>query len=138
MKLVKGDEPARRAVRRDAAVYGTRIEAANAADACALVAAGRVDIVLIDDDMPGTDGLELTGELRASTPDIPIALITADVQDEVLQTRHARRDQAVLDETARHAHQGGDQRGGVGGSERPASTVVGATPAAGRAAISPS
>lgn len=67
----------------------TRVEAANAAEARTLVAAGGVDVVLIDYNMPGTDGLELAGELRASTPDMPIALITANVQDEVVARARA-------------------------------------------------
>ncbi len=66
-----------------------RVEAANAVEARALVTAGGIDVVLIDYNMPGTDGLQLAAELRASTPDMPIALITANVQDEVVARARA-------------------------------------------------
>ncbi len=67
----------------------TRVEAANANEARALVAAGGIDVVLIDYNMPGTDGLQLAAEFRASTPDMPVALITANVQDEVVARARA-------------------------------------------------
>ena len=34
--------------------------------------------------MPGRDGLELAAELRSMSPTMPIAVITANVQDEVI------------------------------------------------------
>lgn len=65
-----------------------RMEAANAEEAMAKVRAGEVDVMLLDYNMPGQNGLDLAAELRALHPTMPIALITANVQDEiVLRTR---------------------------------------------------
>ncbi|MGA0605152.1 response regulator transcription factor [Phenylobacterium sp. VNQ135] len=62
----------------------TRLEAGNADEALAVFAANAVDVVVLDFNMPGRNGLELAEELRASYPDMPIALATANVQDEVI------------------------------------------------------
>jgi len=61
-----------------------RVEAANADDALAIVRDRKVDLALLDFNMPGKDGLELAAELRSFRPDMPIAVITANVQDEVI------------------------------------------------------
>jgi CheY-like chemotaxis protein len=61
-----------------------RLEAANAQQAMTVIDANRVDVVLIDYNMPGENGLELAAELRALHPTMPIALITANVQDEII------------------------------------------------------
>jgi two-component system response regulator AtoC len=50
--------------------------AASAADAIALVARAPVDLVLSDLRMPGGDGLELVRRLQASSPEIPIVILT--------------------------------------------------------------
>jgi CheY-like chemotaxis protein len=39
--------------------------------------------------MPGRDGLDLAAELRALHPSMPIAVITANVQDEVVTRARA-------------------------------------------------
>lgn len=62
----------------------SRLEAANADEALAAVEEGGVDVALLDFNMPGRDGLELAGELRARFPDMPIAVVTANLQDEVI------------------------------------------------------
>jgi len=61
-----------------------RIEAANAADALAIVADQQIDLAILDFNMPDKDGLELAVELRVSHPRMPIAVITANVQDEII------------------------------------------------------
>jgi CheY-like chemotaxis protein len=61
-----------------------RVEASNAEEALALLGARDVDVTLIDYNMPGRNGLELAEELRALRPHMPIALVTANVQDEVI------------------------------------------------------
>nr|WP_250813135.1 response regulator [Neorhizobium tomejilense] len=61
-----------------------RVEAANAADALAIVADTQIDLAILDFNMPDKDGLELASELRASHPNMPIAVITANVQDEII------------------------------------------------------
>ena len=62
----------------------TRVEAANAEEARAAMAGHRIDVALLDFNMPGIDGLELAAELRASHPTMPIAVITANIQDEIV------------------------------------------------------
>jgi CheY-like chemotaxis protein len=58
------------------------VETANADEA--LAAVGTVDIALIDFNMPGTDGLELVARIRKSHPGMPLALVSANVQNEVI------------------------------------------------------
>ena len=65
-----------------------RVEASNADEALAAVDAG-VDVAIIDYNMPGKDGLTLAEELRARFPDMPIALATANIQDEVIARARA-------------------------------------------------
>jgi CheY-like chemotaxis protein len=60
-----------------------RTEATNADEALALVAQQPIDIALLDFNMPGRDGLSLAAELRQIRPDMPVALISANVQTEV-------------------------------------------------------
>jgi CheY-like chemotaxis protein len=67
----------------------SRIEAANADDALAIIRDRKVDVALLDFNMPGKDGLELAAELRSVRPDMPIAVITANVQDEVIARARA-------------------------------------------------
>jgi CheY-like chemotaxis protein len=44
----------------------------------------RVHVALIDFNMPGSDGLMLAAELRQHWPALPIAIISANVQDEII------------------------------------------------------
>ncbi|MBE9607109.1 response regulator transcription factor [Acetobacteraceae bacterium H6797] len=66
-----------------------RVEAANADEAVALVNGGDVDVALLDYNMPGKNGLELASELRGLRPFMPIAVITANTQDEVIAQARA-------------------------------------------------
>ncbi len=66
-----------------------RVEAANADEAMAVIAARQVDVALLDFNMPGRDGLELAAEIRALRPSMPIAVITANVQDEIIARAQA-------------------------------------------------
>jgi CheY-like chemotaxis protein len=61
-----------------------RVEAGNADDALAIIKDRKVDLALLDFNMPGKDGLQLAAELRSVNPNMPIAVITANVQDEVI------------------------------------------------------
>lgn len=67
----------------------TRIEASNADEALDLVGKHRVDIAILDFNMPGRDGLELASELREAHPHMPIAIITANIQDEIIARARA-------------------------------------------------
>jgi CheY-like chemotaxis protein len=60
------------------------VEATSADDALAAVAAGSVDIALVDFNMPGTDGLELVAKLRKTHPHMPVAVVSANLQEEII------------------------------------------------------
>ncbi|MGP3699554.1 response regulator [Rhodobacter sp. NSM] len=72
-----------------------RVEAGDATDASAILATQKIDVVLIDYNMPGKDGLDLAAELRAQHPKLPIAIITANVQNDVV-TRVQAVDAALV------------------------------------------
>lgn len=61
-----------------------RVEASNAEEAMELVKTQAIDLAVLDFNMPGKDGLELAAELRAAYPQMPIAIITANVQNEII------------------------------------------------------
>jgi len=62
----------------------TRVEATNADEALALAKQTAVDIALLDFNMPGRDGLSLAADIRELNPNIVVALISANVQQEIL------------------------------------------------------
>jgi DNA-binding NarL/FixJ family response regulator len=62
----------------------TRVEASNADEAIALVKEGSFDVALLDFNMPGRDGLQLAAELRAHHPTMPLAVVTANHQEEIV------------------------------------------------------
>jgi CheY-like chemotaxis protein len=62
----------------------TLVETASAGEALAAVSARKVDIALIDFNMPDTDGLELVAQIHKTHPGMPIALVSANVQDEII------------------------------------------------------
>jgi len=61
-----------------------RVEAGSAAEALEVVAREAIDVALIDFNMAEKDGLQLAAELRDAHPVMPIAIITANVQDEII------------------------------------------------------
>lgn len=61
-----------------------KIEAGSGAQALELLEKEGADIALIDFNMSEQDGLELATEIRASRADMPIAIITANIQDEII------------------------------------------------------
>ena len=60
------------------------LEAANAAEATGLISGSSVDIALVDFNMPGTDGLELVAHIRKIRPGMPVAVVSANLQDEIV------------------------------------------------------
>ena len=66
-----------------------KLEAGNADEALAALERQAVDVIVLDFNMPGRNGLELAEELRARFPAMPIALATANVQDEVVSRARA-------------------------------------------------
>lgn len=62
----------------------SKLEAGSAAQALEIIDGQYPDVALIDFNMPDKDGLELAAELRVRLPDMPIAIITANIQDEII------------------------------------------------------
>ena len=60
------------------------IEAVNAEDALTRISKESIDIALIDFNMPDVDGLALLAKVRASRPAMPIAILSANLQDEII------------------------------------------------------
>lgn len=60
------------------------LEAANADDALDAISAGSVDIALVDLNMPGIDGLALVAKIREKHPRMPVAVVSANVQEEII------------------------------------------------------
>ena len=66
-----------------------RVEATNADEALALARQEQFDIALVDFNMPGRDGLELAAELRSLRPDMPVAVVSANLQTEIVSRAQA-------------------------------------------------
>ncbi len=66
-----------------------RIEATDAAEALARAKELSPDVVLVDFNMPGKDGVTLATELRALNPRIAIAVISANRQVNVVKRTQA-------------------------------------------------
>ena len=62
----------------------TVVEATSGEEALAAVQNGAVQIALVDFNMPGMDGLELVAKFRQSDPAMPIAVVSANLQDEII------------------------------------------------------
>jgi DNA-binding NarL/FixJ family response regulator len=62
----------------------TRIEAANADEALKQMKTAEPDIAVFDFNMPGRDGLDLASEARSLKPQMPIAIISANSQQEII------------------------------------------------------
>lgn len=66
-----------------------RVEATNADEALALMRQGDFSLALLDFNMPGRDGLELAADLRNLKPDMPVAVISANLQNEIVSRAQA-------------------------------------------------
>lgn len=62
----------------------TRAEAASADEAARSMKESAPDIALLDFNMPGRDGIDLATQLRQSNPRMPIAVLSANRQQEIL------------------------------------------------------
>jgi CheY-like chemotaxis protein len=60
------------------------VEANNADDAIRAVNEQAIDIALVDFNMPGTDGLELVARIRKTKAAMPVAVVSANLQDEII------------------------------------------------------
>jgi len=65
------------------------VEAGNAQEALEIVRQGRVEIVLVDFNMPDVDGLSLIASIRETHPDIPMAVVSANAQDTIIARARA-------------------------------------------------
>lgn len=61
-----------------------RVEASRADEALSLSRQSHFDIALVDFNMPERDGLHLAGELRAQSPDMILAVVSANLQKEIV------------------------------------------------------
>ena len=62
----------------------TRVEATNCDEAISQFTDHGADIALVDFNMPGRDGLELASALHELKPGMPLALVSANTQREVV------------------------------------------------------
>jgi CheY-like chemotaxis protein len=65
------------------------MEASSAEEALEHVKRAPPDVVLLDFNMPGKDGLQLAAELHQSNPDLSVAVISANRQIEVINRARA-------------------------------------------------
>ena len=67
----------------------TRVEAATADEAVSMGSSNSFDMALLDFNMPGRDGLQLAAELKAANPSMPIAIVSANHQEEIVARANA-------------------------------------------------
>jgi CheY-like chemotaxis protein len=65
-----------------------QVEAVNADEALATVQTSKIDITILDFNMPGRDGLTLAAELRERDPTMPVAVVSANHQTEIVAGSH--------------------------------------------------
>ena len=68
-------------------------EATSAEEAMSAISAGAIDIALVDFNMPGTDGLELVADIRKIRPAMPVAVVSANLQDEIISPHQGTKRQ---------------------------------------------
>ncbi len=61
-----------------------KVEASGGDEALRVIDEQPIDVALIDFNMPEMDGLELASAIRARRPEMPLAIITANIQDEII------------------------------------------------------
>lgn len=66
-----------------------RVEAGNADDALRVVELEAPDVALLDFNMPGGDGLELAAKIRRLSPHMPLGLVSANHQQEIVNRARA-------------------------------------------------
>jgi CheY-like chemotaxis protein len=67
----------------------TSVEAGDGEQARKALVESAPDIALLDFNMPGQNGLDLAAELRTLRPDMPVAVISANRQQEVVDRARA-------------------------------------------------
>ena len=66
-----------------------RVEASNADGALGSLKDQEPDVVLLDFNMPGRDGLDLAAEFRRLYPRMPVGVVSANHQQEIVDRAHA-------------------------------------------------
>lgn len=56
----------------------------NGREALDIVATTRVDLVILDENMPGITGLETLSEIKRSQPDVPVIMITKSEEEDIM------------------------------------------------------
>jgi CheY-like chemotaxis protein len=67
----------------------THREAATSEDALVELKDHTVDLAIVDFNMPGRNGLDLAEEIRREGGTMPIALVTANIQDDIIARARA-------------------------------------------------
>ncbi len=57
----------------------------NGEDALSLVGKQQIDIIFLDEQMPGMDGITTLGELKTIQPGIPVVMITKSEEEEIME-----------------------------------------------------
>lgn len=65
-----------------------RIEAGSADEALSAMQRDKPNIAVVDFNMPGTDGLRLAADLLKLEPKMPIAVVSANHQQEIIKRTH--------------------------------------------------
>lgn len=66
-----------------------RVEAGSADEALSAMEQESPNIALVDFNMPGSDGLHLVAELRKLDPSLPVAVVSANHQQEIVKRTEA-------------------------------------------------
>lgn len=82
--VVEDDPDLQWRLARTLTVQGNRVVGTSSGDgALALISQWPVDLVLIDEDLPGMTGLEVARRIRQSHPDIPVVLMAVQEDPQV-------------------------------------------------------
>jgi CheY-like chemotaxis protein len=88
--LVENDPDLQWRLARMLTVDGNRVVGTSSSDgALALMAQWPVDVVLVAEDLPGMDGIELAKHIRRDHPEVPIVLMAEEGPDVELAARMA-------------------------------------------------
>jgi CheY-like chemotaxis protein len=62
----------------------TQVEASSADQALAIIKSEKLEVVLLDVNMPGRSGLDVADYLQESLPNIPVAIVSANHQEGIV------------------------------------------------------